>query len=117
MRPVRRQISRHAASLRRNMTDAERAIWYAVRDRRLAGCKFRAQSTLGPFVADFLCVERRLIVEIDGGQHNEEVDAARTRYLKRRGYRVIRFWNNDVLQNLDGVLQVLLMKLEEQKKK
>ena len=116
MPPVRRQISRHAAPLRRAMTDAERALWLVVRDRRLAGHKFRRQVTIGPYIADFVCLERSLIVEADGGQHNEEADAARTRYLTSQGFRVIRFWNNDVLQNLTGVLETLLIVLEEQKK-
>ena len=79
-----------------------------MRARRLGGFKFKSQHTLGPFVADFCCWERRLVVEIDGGQHTEESDRARTEWLERKGYRVIRFWNNDVLTNLDGVLQTIL---------
>ena len=116
MPPVRRQISRHAAPLRRTMSDAERALWFALRNRRLAGHKFRRQTTIGPYIADFACLERRLVVEADGGQHDEDADAARTRYLKAQGFRIIRFWNNDILQNLDGVLEVLLTALEEQKR-
>lgn len=116
MPPVRRQTSRHAAPLRRAMTDAERALWLAVRDRRLAGHKFRRPVTIGPYIADFVCLERSLIVEADGGQHSEDDDAARTSYLKSQGFRLIRFWNNDVLRNLEGVLEVLLIALEERKK-
>ena len=73
------------------MTDAERAIWFAVRDRRLNGFKFRRQVVVGPFIADFICVERALIVEIDGGQHGTTADEARTAELATMGYRVIRF--------------------------
>jgi very-short-patch-repair endonuclease len=102
-----RRIIGHARQLRQDMTDAERAIWFAVRDRRLDGFKFRRQVTVGPFIVDFACVDAMLIVEIDGGQHNETVDAARTAKLLAMGYRVLRFWNNDVLSNQDGVLQTL----------
>lgn len=93
MYSVRRQISPHASPLRTEQTDVERAFWLKVRDRRLDGFKFRRQATVGPYVADFLCVEAKLIVELDGGQHCEEVDAERTAFLKDRGYRVLRFWN------------------------
>ena len=111
MHPVRRQISPHAARLRRDMTDAERKLWFAVRDRRLGGLKFRRQVTLGPFIVDFLCVEARLIVELDGGQHGEEVDGRRTAYLEAQGYRVMRFWNNDVIESFEGVLEAILRAL------
>ncbi len=109
---MRRRISPHASRLRREMTDAERALWNEVRGRRLAGYKFKSQWTLGPHVADFCCWERRLVVELDGSQHTEEADAARTASLSTMGYRVIRFWNNDVLTNMDGVLQTILVALE-----
>jgi very-short-patch-repair endonuclease len=95
------------ARLRRDMTDAERKLWLAVRDRRLDGFKFRRQSTIGPYVVDFLCIEANLIVELDGGQHSEDADAPRTYYLEEQGYTVLRFWNNDIIENFEGVLQVL----------
>jgi len=107
MPPVRRQISPHAARLRREQTDVEQRFWLAVRDRRLAGVKFRRQATIGPYVVDFLCIERRLIVELDGGQHEPTTDAHRTCFLEARGYRMLRFWNNDVVENFDGVLQAV----------
>jgi very-short-patch-repair endonuclease len=107
MPPVRRQISPHAASLRRNQTDAERSFWLAARDRRLDGFKFRRQATIGPFIVDFLCIEAKLIVELDGGQHTPESDAARTSFLQERGYTIMRFWNNDVLGNLPGILETV----------
>ena len=111
---VRRQINPHAARLRREMTDAEQALWFELRNRRLAGFKFKSQWSLGPFVADFCCLSKRLVVEVDGGQHEEAKDAPRTASLNGRGFRVLRFWNNDVLTNMDGVLQVILAALEEE---
>ncbi|WP_375429006.1 endonuclease domain-containing protein [uncultured Sphingomonas sp.] len=108
MRPPNPRVSPHASRLRRERTKVEERFWQRVRDRRLDGYKFRFQSTVGPFVADFLCVDAKLIVELDGSQHNEIVDARRTAYLERCGYRVLRFWNNDVSQNMDGVLTVVL---------
>jgi very-short-patch-repair endonuclease len=116
MYPVRRQISPHASRLRKEQTDVERALWLKVRDRRLDGFKFRRQATVGPYVADFLCVEAMLIVELDGGQHNEETDARRTAFLKESGYRVLRFWNSDVADNMDGVLMTVLEALHQRSK-
>jgi very-short-patch-repair endonuclease len=95
-----------ARALRRNATDAERAIWRLLRDRRLEGTKFRRQVPIGPFVADFASVSHRLIVELDGGQHaDSESDARRDAFLVSEGWRVLRFWNNDVTQNRDGILE------------
>jgi very-short-patch-repair endonuclease len=93
------------------MTDAERAIWLQLRDRRLGGFKFKRQWTIGNHVVDFCCIERRLVVEIDGGQHSVERDAARTHALNNAGFRVIRFWNNEVRENLEGALTVVLGEL------
>jgi very-short-patch-repair endonuclease len=107
MSPVRRQISPHAARLRRDRTEAEDRFWQAVRNRQLDGFKFRFQHSLWPYVADFTCLEAKLIVELDGGQHSETKDARRTAFLEARGFRVLRFWNHDVLENLDGVLAVV----------
>jgi very-short-patch-repair endonuclease len=108
-----RIISPHTRYLRANMTDAERKLWHQIRDRRLAGAKFRKQVTIHPFVVDFLCIEKRLVVEIDGSQHTSESDAARTAFLQSRGYRVIRFWNNDVLNNLPAVLEAIRIALDK----
>ncbi|MEG3089470.1 endonuclease domain-containing protein [Sphingomonas sp. PB4P5] len=107
MPPVRRQISRHAARLRRERTEVEDRFWQAVRNRQLDGFKFRFQHSIGPFVADFACLEAMLIVELDGGQHSAEADARRTAYLERAGFEVLRFWNSDVIENLEGVAQVV----------
>ncbi|MDX2167403.1 MAG: endonuclease domain-containing protein [Deltaproteobacteria bacterium] len=106
-----------ARYLRRNMTDAERRLWRHLRMRDLGGCRFRRQRPVGPYVVDFACLERSLIVEIDGGQHNDVVhlaaDQRRTEYLQRRGFRVVRFWNNEVFENLDGVCEEIRRLLEE----
>jgi very-short-patch-repair endonuclease len=97
-----------AQRLRRELTDTERKLWYVLRNRQLDGVKFRRQQPIGPFIADFVCQERRLIVEADGGQHADNVrDARRTAFLESKGYRVLRFWNNDILTNLDGVAEVI----------
>jgi very-short-patch-repair endonuclease len=93
------------------MTDAERAMWFQPSARRLNGYKFRRQWTIGTHVADFCCIEQRLVVEIDGGQHNSDRDHSRTQSLNQLGYRVVRFWNNEVFENLEGVLAVLLTEL------
>jgi adenine-specific DNA-methyltransferase len=113
---VSRTISPHAAPLRRNATDAEQALWWELRARRLGGHKFRRQWTIGPYIADFCCLEAGLIVEVDGGQHTLERDRGRTRYLAAEGFRLLRFWNNDVLGNLDGVLLVILEALGGERK-
>ncbi|MEJ5976183.1 endonuclease domain-containing protein [Novosphingobium sp. PS1R-30] len=104
---ITRRTSPHARQLRRNMTDAERYLWHALRARRFAGWKFRRQVSVGPFVADFLCHAARLIVEVDGGQHSAAVDAQRTALLESMGYRVARYWNHEVLENIEGVLRAL----------
>jgi very-short-patch-repair endonuclease len=96
-----------ARGLRRRATDAERLLWRHLRNRQIAGVEFRRQKPNGPFIVDFVAMEHRLVVEIDGGQHARMTAADRLRSvtLENAGYRVIRFWNNDVLQNIDGVLE------------
>ncbi len=104
-----------ARALRSRMTDAERKLWYALRDRRFAGFKFRRQVPIGNFIADFVCYEHRLVIEVDGGQHAESLqDQRRDRWFVAQGFRVMRFWNNDVLSNLEGVMTALAeaMKVE-----
>jgi len=95
-----------ARGLRRRQTDAERRVWARLRDRRLLGVKFARQVPIGAYVVDFCCRERRLIVELDGGQYamRADYDAGRT-FLEGLGYRLLRFWDNDALGNTDGVLQ------------
>ena len=111
MRPVRRQTSPYAAELRHNATDAERQVWAAVRNRQIDGFKFRRQATIAPYIVDFLCIERMLIVELDGGQHNEARDAARTVWLEAKGYRFLRVWNHEVVENFDGVIEAVRLAL------
>ena len=97
-----------AKHLRRNMTDAERLLWRHLRSHRLAGEKFRRQQPLGGYVVDFVHFGARLIVEADGGQHNtSHHDAQRDAWLKAQGFRVLRFWNNEILLNTDDVLAVI----------
>jgi very-short-patch-repair endonuclease len=112
MRGPDRKATSKTRTLRQNATDAETKLWFAVRDRRLAGFKFVRQKAIGRYVVDFLCRERNLVVEVDGGQHAEsESDKVRDAYLASEGYRVMRFWNSDVLRNIDGVLQTILTSL------
>jgi very-short-patch-repair endonuclease len=108
MAPVRRQISPHAARLRRAMTDVEQMLWRVLRNRQLGKMKWRRQATVGPYIADFLCAEAMLIVELDGGQHSPERDAPRTAALEAAGYAVLRFWNSDVIESFDGVCVTIL---------
>ena len=92
---------------RRGQTDAERLLWAKLRDRRLGGLKFRRQHPIGPYITDFCCPEGRLVVEVDGGQHAERPtsDEERTRYPAEAGYRVLRFWNPEVLTQTQAVLE------------
>jgi very-short-patch-repair endonuclease len=101
-----------ARKLRRDATDAERTMWLLLRDRRLGGVKFRRQVPVGSYVADFASIEHRLVVEPDGGQHADSPsDVRRDAFLADAGWRVLRFWNNDMLTNRDGVLEVILRAL------
>ncbi|WNP35792.1 endonuclease domain-containing protein [Enterobacter kobei] len=104
----------HARALRKNMTSQERKLWYLLRDRRFAGYKFRRQLPLGRFVVDFACWQAKLVIELDGGQHSENVDydELRTLWLARHGWRVVRFWNND-LDNVEGVLMAITAALKQ----
>ena len=91
------------------MTDAERLLWRHLRNRELGGWKFRRQYPVGPFIVDFICVEKNVVIEVDGGQHaeNEALDLQRSAYLNKMGYRVVRFWNNEVLQETEAVLEAI----------
>jgi very-short-patch-repair endonuclease len=100
-----------ARQLRRDATDAEKRLWKILRDRQLGGAKFRRQQPIGAYFADFVCFEHSLIIEADGGQHTPEVDAVRTRYLEAHGFRVLRFWNNEILVNTEGVMVAIMVAL------
>ncbi len=106
-----------ARELRQRQTETERLLWSKLRSRRFDGYKFRRQVPLGSYVVDFVCFERRLIVELDGGQHGEgdvkQYDARRTAWLERHGYRVFRVWNHEVWQDGDAVEEVLWQQLNE----
>jgi very-short-patch-repair endonuclease len=103
---------RNAKLMRRNPTDAEHRLWQILRAKRLAGWKFRRQAPLGRYIADFVCHAAKLIVEADGGQHGGSADSARDAWLRADGYRILRFWNNDILTNEEGVLTAILSALE-----
>ena len=111
-------IRQKAKQLRRNSTDAEKYLWAKIRNRQLESWKFRRQLPVGRYIVDFTCSELRLIIEIDGGQHAEQVhyDLGRTRFLQAKGYRVVRFWNNEVLGNIEGVLEALTLTLSQRER-
>ncbi len=102
-----------AREMRNNPTEAERKLWYQLRANQLAGIKFRRQATIGNYIADFVTYDHMLIIEVDGDQHSEqrEYDEKRTRWLESQGFRVIRFWNHEVFESLDGVLRSLAREL------
>ena len=102
-----------AKTLRHDMTDAEQQLWRQLRAHRLYGQKFRRQQPIGPYVVDFVHFGARLIVEADGGQHDgRDKDAVRDRWLAQQGFKIMRFWNNDILRNPAGVLATILAALE-----
>lgn len=103
-------LQQNARELRQNMTLAERRLWQYLRSRQLNGIKFRRQQTIGSYIVDFVCMEHRLVVELDGGQHAEQIeyDNKRTEFLNSQGYRVVRFWNNEVLQQTEVVLDKIV---------
>ena len=101
--------------LRKNQTDAERTLWKHLRDRRLEGYKFRRQRPLGGYIVDLICLEQKLIVEVDGGQHSgqHKYDLERDEWLESQGHRVLRFWNNQVLDEVEAVKAAILAALED----
>ncbi len=103
-----------ARQLRKNPTDAERLLWQKLRFWQIDGCKFRRQQPLGNFIVDFVCLEKRLIIEVDGGQHAEHVtyDTDRDTWLRNQGFVILRLWNNDVLKNIDGVIEMIAKNLQ-----
>lgn len=103
-------LGRFKKSLRTHQTDAEKQLWYHLRSRRFQGWKFRRQHSFNGYIVDFVCLDRKLIIELDGGQHTSQqtYDAHRTAELEKLGYNVIRFWNDDVMTNMEGVLQIIL---------
>jgi very-short-patch-repair endonuclease len=100
---------KRAVRLRAEMTEAEKKLWFRLRLKQMGGHAFRRQVSIGDYAVDFACLKKKLVIEVDGGQHDwrKEEDEVRTRYLEARGYRVMRFWNNEVFENMDGVLHVI----------
>lgn len=103
-------------ALRTNQTDAEQKLWYHLRNRNFLNYKFRRQHIIQGYIVDFVCIQRKLVVELDGSQHLDQqiYDEVRTHKLKEKGFRVLRFWNNDVLLNINGVLETILNNLHSQ---
>jgi len=99
-----------AKTLRKRPTEAEKLLWTHLRLKQVEGLKFRRQQTIDNYIVDFVCFEKRLVIEVDGGQHSidKEKDNERDRYLREQGFKVLRFWNNEVLQNIRGVLEVIM---------
>lgn len=99
-----------ARAIRTSSTDVENLLWKQLRRKQLARLKFRRQQPIDNYIVDFVCFEKRVVIEVDGGQHASErdKDAERDEYLIRNGFKVLRFWNNEVLQNIDGVLEVII---------
>ena len=108
------QTKERSRALRKNATDAERILWHHIRRRQLNGHRFRRQQPIGPYFVDFFCYEKRLVVEIDGGQHSarREYDEQRTLWLEQKGFRVLRFWNDEVMNRSEVVLEAILEALE-----
>jgi very-short-patch-repair endonuclease len=106
-----------ARRLRKDMTEAEKRLWYRIRRCQLSEHQFRKQVELGSYVVDFCCLKERLVIELDGGQHAEitEYELKRRAWLEENGYRVLRFWNNEVFENLDGVLETIVRSLKAPK--
>ena len=104
-----------ARKLRKNMTNQEKTLWYYLRKRFINNYRFRRQYPIGNYIVDFVCRKKNLIIELDGGQHNQnlikDLDIVRTQYLESRGFKVIRFWNNDIDTNLEGVLNEIIRQL------
>lgn len=109
------ELQHRARQLRRNMTDAEQILWCRIRNRQLLNAKFRRQFILGSYIVDFVCLEQRLVIEIDGSHrlHNKSYDDKRSACLTQQGFVVIRFWNHEVLGDIEAVLEVILNNLSQ----
>ena len=111
-------LTTKARILRKNSTDAEKGLWQCLRSRQLNGYKFKRQAPIGNYIVDFVCSSAKLIIEIDGGQHQEqlEYDSIRTAYLESSGYKVVRYWNNEVLTDIESVLTALTLTLSQRER-
>ena len=108
-------LTNQARSLRKNQTDVEQRIWQQLRNRRLLNHKFRRQFPIEPYIVDFVCLELKLIIELDGGQHADQLDydQYRSQYLGQKGFKVLRFWNNEIIENNEGVLETIRLAILE----
>jgi len=108
-------MKEHARELRTEPTATEQLLWSRLRRRQIAGHKFRRQQVLGPYIVDFACLEQKLVIELDGGQHAEQrcYDERRIRWLEQRGFRVLRFWDNQAFAEMEGVLRTIEVALED----
>jgi len=110
---MKEPLLKFAKLMRRLPTDAEAVLWKHLRGGRLIKFKFKRQQPIGDFIVDFVCFERRLVIEVDGGQHQAETDATRTQWLEAQGFKVLRFWNNEVLRSGEDVLESVIRALRE----
>lgn len=103
-----------ARTLRKRQTDVEKILWHSLRNRQISNCKLRRQHVIGPYITDFCCVEKNLVIELDGGQHltREKKDELRTRFLSKMGYRILRFWDDEVLKHKESALEAIRLALE-----
>ena len=110
---IRNKLQR---KLRTEPTDAEHRLWQYLRGRQIEGCKFRRQHPFGDYILDFACLDKKLAIELDGSQHADraEYDAERTKYVEKAGFGVLRFWNNEVFENIEGVVEVIIAALNKQ---
>ena len=110
------KVFKHAKQLRQNLTEAEAKLWSRLRNHQLKDIGFRRQHAIGNYVVDFCAPRQKLVIELDGSQHleQEEYDVERTRFLESKGYRVLRFWNNEVMKDVDGVLRAIELALEDE---
>ena len=110
---MRKKNTPIAKRLRNNPTDAENHLWFYLRAKQLHGHKFRRQQPIGNYIVDFTCMQQRLVIELDGGQHADQIkqDQLRDSWLNSQGFKVLRFWNNDVFENTEGVLETILQEL------
>jgi len=101
--------TKNARYLRKNMTDVEQLLWHRIRRKQLRGYSFRRQHPIGQYIVDFVCIKLKIVIELDGGQHadNKEYDKVRDEWIESQGYKTLRFWNNDVTENMDDVLQTI----------
>ena len=108
----RKQLLNHAKTMRSHQTEAEQRLWYHLRAKRLMDLKFTRQKPIGPFIADFVCMEYKLVIEVDGSQHGAPADARRDTWFEANGFTLLRFWNNEILEHTDAVLEQIRLTID-----